>query len=126
MDRIEVLGLHVFGYHGVLPAERRDGQRFVVDVFVERDAAAAAASDDLRDTSDYAALVERVADAVRSTQFALLEALAGHLADLVLAAEDARAVEVRVAKPDVSLPVDVDEVAVRLRRERGDREDRRP
>lgn len=121
MDRIEVVGLHAFGYHGVLPAERRDGQRFVIDVVVERDTAPAAASDELRDTTDYATLVERVAEAVGGTQFALLEALAAHLADLVLAADDAAAVEVRVAKPDVSLPVEVDEVAVRLRREREDR-----
>lgn len=120
VDRIEVVGLHAFGYHGVLPAERRDGQRFVVDVVVERDASPAAASDDIRDTTDYATLVERVAEAVGGTQFALLEALASHLADLVLAGEDAAAVEVRVAKPDVSLAVDVDEVAVRLRRERRD------
>lgn len=126
VDRIEVLGLQAFGYHGVLPAERREGQRFVVDVFVERDLTAATASDDVRDTTDYATLAQRVAEAVRGTQFALLEALAAHLADLVLTAGDVGAVEVRVAKPDASLPADVDEVAVRLRRERGDRGSRRP
>lgn len=126
MDRIEIVGLRAFGYHGVLPAERRDGQRFVVDVVVERALAPAAASDDVRDTTDYARLAELVAEAVRGTQFALLEALAAHLADLVLAAGDAGAVEVRVAKPDVALPVDVDEVAVRLRRERDGRGSRGP
>lgn len=118
MDRIEIMGLRVFGHHGALPAERRTGQRFVVDLVIERDLTVAAASDALGDTTDYAALAKRVADAVAGTQFVLLEALASYLVDLVLATDDVAAVEVRVAKPDVSLTEDVDEVAVRLRRER--------
>ena len=33
--RIEIRGLRVFAYHGVLEEERRDGQTFVLDVWLE-------------------------------------------------------------------------------------------
>jgi dihydroneopterin aldolase len=115
---IEIRGLRVHGHHGVLEAERRDGQRFLVDLTLECDVDGAAGSDRLSDTVDYGVLAARVADEVARTRFDLLEALAAHLADLALADGRVAAATVRVAKPDVTLPVAVDEVAVSLRRER--------
>ena len=118
-DRIEIRGLRVFGRHGVFAHERRSGQIFVVDLTLERDLSAPAASDALGDTVDYATLAQQVADAVRTTRFDLIEALAGHIADLALADPSVEAVEVRVAKPEAPMQVDVDEVAVVLRRSQG-------
>lgn len=118
-DLIELRGLEAHGHHGVLAHEQRDGQRFTVDVVLEADLAVAAASDDLADTVDYGALGEAVVQAVRSTRFDLIEALAGHLADLVLAESGVTAVTIRVAKPEAPLSVPFVEVAVTLRRERG-------
>lgn len=118
MDCIEISGLRVFGHHGVFPEERAQGQVFAIDVALECDLAAAAASDDLADTVDYDMLARRVADEVAGTQFTLIEALAGHLADLALSEPRVAAVEVRVAKPDVAIPLELREVAVVVRRER--------
>lgn len=120
MDLIEISGLRVFGHHGVHQAERERGQTFVVDVGLDLDVSVAAASDDLAETVDYAALAGRVADAVADTRFRLLEALAGHIAELCLADARVAAARVRVAKPDVDLPLDLDEVAVVVHRGRGD------
>lgn len=123
MDRIEIRGLRVHGHHGVYPSEQRDGQPFVVDVDIERDLDRAARSDDLRETVHYGELTERLAAAITTTRFDLIEALAGHLADLVLSEPGVAAVEVRVAKPHApidlsSVAAELDEVAVVLRRER--------
>jgi 7,8-dihydroneopterin aldolase/epimerase/oxygenase len=52
-DRISLLGLRVFGRHGVLDHERRDGQEFVVDAVLWVDTRQAAATDDLSLTVDY-------------------------------------------------------------------------
>jgi 7,8-dihydroneopterin aldolase/epimerase/oxygenase len=120
MDRIEIRGLRAHGHHGVFADERRHGQVFVVDLVLECDLRVPAASDALTDTTDYGALATRVADAVAGTRFDLLEALAGHLAELVLASEPVHAVSVRVSKPDAPLAVEADEVAVVLRRTRTD------
>jgi 7,8-dihydroneopterin aldolase/epimerase/oxygenase len=118
VDRIEIRGLRVFGRHGVLERERRDGQMFVVDVALDLDLSRAATTDTLTDTVDYSALVQRLAQAVGRTRFALIEALAGHLAELALSDARVRAAEVRVAKPQVPVSVDLGEVAVVVRRVR--------
>jgi 7,8-dihydroneopterin aldolase/epimerase/oxygenase len=118
MDRIEIRELRVFGHHGVLPAEQRDGQTFVIDATLWVDLAAAARSDALADTVHYGVLAERIAEAVTQTRFDLLEALAGHLTDLCLADAAVREVEIRVAKPAAPIDLDLREVAVVLRRSR--------
>ena len=46
LDQIAVRGISAIGYHGVLEHERREGQRFVVDVVVALDLRPAAGSDD--------------------------------------------------------------------------------
>lgn len=117
MDRIEISGLRAFGRHGVLPEEREDGQDFLIGLVLECDLSTAADSDDLADTVDYDALSRRIVQEVSATRFDLIEALAGHLADVVLGEPRVTVVEVRVAKPQVRMPVEA--VAVVLRRERG-------
>lgn len=120
-ERLEVAiqGLEVFGRHGVHAAERELGQRFVVDLELELESAAASVSDDLADTVDYAALAEAVAAIVAGPPVALLERLAGLIADRALAEPGARAVTVTVRKPHVALPQTVEETRVRLRRAAG-------
>lgn len=118
VDHIQIRGVRVFGHHGVYDRERRDGQHFVVDLDLDVDLSRAASTDALEDTVHYGLLAERVADAVAGTRFNLIEALAGHLADLALEAAIVQAVTVRVAKPEAPMDVDLDEVAVVLRRVR--------
>ena len=118
MDRIEIRGLRAPGRHGVYPQEQRDGQPFVVDVDLEADLAAAQSSDDLSDTIDYGAMAQRLAEAVTSSRFDLIEALAGHLADIALEDERVHSARVRVAKPEVALAVECRDVAVVVHRSR--------
>ena len=118
MDNIELVGLQVFGRHGVFEDEREEGQVFVVDVALEVDLAPAGASDQLADTVDYGSLARSLAAAVGSTLFALLEALAEHLASLALSDRRVLAATVRVAKPNPPIPLELRDVAVTVRRER--------
>jgi dihydroneopterin aldolase len=125
-DRIELRGLRVRGHHGVLSAERRDGQDFVVDVTVWIDLAPAAASDDLADTLDYGALAERVAGIVGGEPCELIETVAGRVAEDVLTDARVHAVEVVVHKPQAPIPLEFADVAVVARRSRGAGPDPRP
>lgn len=118
VDRIEISGLRVFGRHGVFDWEKEQGQDFTVDLALEVDLRPAGKSDDLDDTIDYGLLAERVAREVEDTQFTLIEALAQHLADIVLADERVRSVDIRIGKPDVALSVELVDVAVHIRRGR--------
>lgn len=117
-DRLTVslTGLEVFGRHGVYAAETQLGQRFVVDVTMTLGSSAATLSDALADTVDYASLADAVAAIVAGPPVALLERLAGLIADRALAEPGVAAVEVTVRKPHVAIPHTVAESAVTLRR----------
>lgn len=118
-DTITLTGLRVFGHHGVLDAERAEGQDFVVDVALELDTRPAAASDALADTVDYGALAARLAEVVGGEPVDLLETLADRLADVCLADSRVSAATVTVHKPQAPIPLSFADVAVRIRRESG-------
>ena len=103
-DRIELRGLRLAGIVGVLPHEQAQAQPLEVDLDLRLDLAAAGASDDLGDTADYGAVCGVVEQVVITTRYALLEALAEHLATAVLDA-DARIGEVTVAVRKLRPPV---------------------
>ncbi|CPR11096.1 dihydroneopterin aldolase [Mycobacterium bohemicum DSM 44277] len=117
-DRIELRGLTMRGRHGVFEHERVDGQDFVVDITVWIDLADAAASDDLADTYDYAALAQLAADVVAGPARNLIEGVGGEIADKVMADRRVHAVEVTVHKPQAPIPHRFDDVAVVTRRSR--------
>ncbi len=115
---VRVTGLEVFGRHGVLAAETELGQRFVVDVEMRLPACPGAADDDLAGTVDYAAVADAVAAMVAGPPSALLEHLAGRIADRVLAEPLVAEVAVTVRKPHVAIPHVVAETSVTLTRRR--------
>src|SRR5690606_14731133 len=72
-DRIALTGLEVFAHHGVFDFERERGQRFVVDVEAIVDLRAAAGSDQLARTVNYAELAGAVTAAVERDPVDLIE-----------------------------------------------------
>ena len=118
-DRISLLGMRVFGRHGVLDHERRDGQEFVVDAVLWVDTRQAAATDDLSLTVDYGEVAGRLAAVVSGEPVALIETLAARLAAACLSAHEAvHEVEITVHKPHAPLIQSVRDVTVTIRRSR--------
>lgn len=115
---IELRGLEVHGFHGVLEEERRVGQRFLVDLALEPFDNVAAGSDRIEDAVDYRDAVSVVQEVSKRTTYRLLEAFAASLADELLQQLPLRSVRVRVRKPDVVLPVPVEHAAVVVQKER--------
>lgn len=111
MAEIELYGLEVFGHHGVLEAEKRDGQPFLYDLRL--DVGDAGADDRLAHALDYREVVAAVQELSGAHRFDLLEALASAVADRLLELPHVRAVSVRVRKPQVALPVEFSAVSVR-------------
>ena len=102
-DKICLEGMVFYGYHGATPAERELGQRFIVDLEVERDLFKAGGSDNLEDTVDYSALYKVVKDTVQGASRTLLESVAQIIAARVLEEFPVEAVRVKVKKPDVPI-----------------------
>jgi dihydroneopterin aldolase len=110
---IELLGLELFAFHGLLEHERSAGQRFVFDVELElADADTVAATDSIADTVDYRLAVDCVREVSAGRAFVTLEALATATARALLERFVVRRVRVRVRKPDVELSAPVEHAAV--------------
>jgi len=116
VDTIEASGIRAFGRHGVLPEEQARAQPFEVDLRLEVDLTAAAASDRLEDTVDYGPLTVAVARIVEDESYRLVERLADRIAGLCLGLRGVRAVEVSVRKLRPPVPVQVASVGVTLHR----------
>lgn len=119
---IELMGLVVFGHHGYLEEERRLGQRFLVDLWVDVHGDASD-TDRIEDTVDYRRLASLVREVFAGPELLLLEGLAGAVADGIIerfpAVSRAR---VRVRKPDVVLDPPVEYAALVVERARPGRE----
>jgi dihydroneopterin aldolase len=124
-DRIFIRGIECYGFHGVTGAERKVGNRFQIDVTLELDISAAAASDSIRDATDYREIHRVVIEWVEKRRFKLLEAMADGLACELLERFPVLAVELRVCKLGPRLPGLVASVGVEVSRRRGPTE-RRP
>lgn len=118
MDEITIRGLRGRGFHGVLAAEKRDGQEFVVDVMLGVDIARAAASDDVQDTIDYSAVAEAVHAVITGKSLDLIETLAERCASVCLGFAGVQQVEIIVHKPHAPIAVQFDDVSVRIVRQR--------
>jgi dihydroneopterin aldolase len=119
-DRISLRGMQFTGRHGVSDEERAAPQPFEVDLILRLDLSRPASTDDLADTVNYSSLFDLAGRVVSERSFHLLEALAGAIADAVLAQHPVDDVEVRVRKPKAPLSGAFDAVEVRIRRRRGD------
>ena len=104
MDTICVTGIREYGYTGALPEEQTLGQWFEVDVTLWRDLSLAASSDRLQDTHDYRTTIQTVKQIIRTQKFALIEALAGAIADAILGHEEIEQVRVRLTKVAAPIP----------------------
>lgn len=116
-DQIVLKNMMFYGFHGVYEYEREQGQRFYLDIIMNLDLQKAGNTDDLEQTVDYASVYTHVKDIVENHRFKLLEALGAHIGDLLLElSPQLKEVIVKVRKPAVPLPGQLDYVEVTIRR----------
>ncbi len=117
-DRIVLSGMEFFGYHGVHEEEGKLGARFLVDVEL---VLGLSGTDSIRHTVDYGGVYALVGSAVTGRRYKLIEALAHHIATLLLTEEAlVDAVRVRVHKPHAPLPGVFRDVYVEVFRSRSE------
>ena len=118
VDRITLTGVRAFGFHGVYPDEKREGQEFVIDAVLALSLRRAAETDDVVDTVHYGELAERLVAVVEGEPVDLLETLAQRLADDVLSDARVDAVTITVHKPQAPITVPFGDVSVTITRGR--------
>ncbi|UOF91844.1 dihydroneopterin aldolase [Fodinisporobacter ferrooxydans] len=118
MDKIELLGMEFYGYHGVLPEENALGQRFTVDVVLCQSLQNAGRTDQIKETVNYAEVYEIVERIVAEKRFQLIETVAEVIASEILSTYAVVSVDVRVAKEHPPIPGHIRQVAVSIHRMR--------
>jgi dihydroneopterin aldolase len=88
MDCIHLTGIRCYGYTGFLPEEKVLGQWFEVDVKLWLDLSQPAKTDNIEDTIDYRRTIGLIQNLVKTAKFALVERLAGAIADDILEHSD--------------------------------------
>lgn len=112
---IRLRNLRFHAYHGVLPEEATLGQRFAVDVECAFRPPVAAWTDDLTRTVSYAAICEHVLELCEQRRFQLLESLAEAIVErLRVHFPMLECIVVRVRKPSVPIPAQLDDAEVEL------------
>jgi 7,8-dihydroneopterin aldolase/epimerase/oxygenase len=97
--KVELHGLHVFGYHGVEEEEQRLGQPFLYDV--ELEVGDRGASDRLEEAIDYTQVAQSIRELSSARRFNLLEALATAVADMLMERFEPESLRLRIRKPQV-------------------------
>ena len=119
MDFIRIRHLQLSVFLGVYPEEQVAPRPAVADIELGLDLSRAAVSDSLADTVDYDALSQtiRAACCAPSRRYALVERLAGEIADLCLAF-DSRIETVRITVGKPGAVTDAETVEVEVSRHR--------
>lgn len=117
-DRVEIRGLELLTFCGVLDEEQNRRQPFRIDLDLYTDLRAAGRSDELADTVDYGAVTDRVQAAIAGERFLLVERLAQRVVDVVFETPGVEAVTVRVAKIKPPIAAHLASTGVRIHRTR--------
>jgi len=99
MDRIFIQGLELQSLIGVLARERLAPQPIIVDVEMAFDTRAAAVSDRILDTLDYAAVAKRLGVIAEDSRAELVETLAERMAECLQREFGVRWLRLRIGKP---------------------------
>lgn len=98
MDIIFIDDLRISTWIGIYPREKAMPQTVEMSLQIGASTVPAGSSDDIRDTIDYAVVVQRLRDTLSDQHFNLLEKLAEHTASLILGEFRAQWVKVSIAK----------------------------
>jgi len=122
MDRIRLVNMAFYAYHGLSAAEKETGRRFEVDCELAIDLAQAGRSDRLNNTVDYASVYDLIREIVLNKSFALVEGLAEELAAQVLKRFEVIETTVRVRKIIPPINGQIDHIEVEVTRRQSDYE----
>ena len=117
MYKIFVKNLKLFGYHGVNPEEKINGQDFIFNATVhlkeDCEKPDIALSDDISDTVNYSEIITVIKDVNSAKKFDLLETLSKQIAQNILNVSPLISkVKVKVEKPNPPIKEDLESVGV--------------
>ena len=112
MGKVLVEGMVIYANHGLFEEEQQIGRKFIVDVSIETDLSAAAKTDEIKGTVNYAE-VARIVKQQMATPSRLLEHVGQRIIDAIRKEmTDIQAIQVKIAKTNPPVPGQVDKVCI--------------
>lgn len=114
-DYIEITGLKVFAYHGVLDDEKKNGQEFFLSARLFYDMRPAGTSDRLEQALNYADVCAYMTNVFTEKRFDLIEAAAEHLCEALLMHYPAlKKIKLTLEKPHAPIGLPFQNVSVNM------------
>lgn len=118
-DFIEIRNLIVFANHGVMPEEKKMGQKFVISMKLYNDMSQTAGTDDITKAVNYAEVCSFVTEFTKQNRCKLIETAAENIANALLMCYPALSqVDITLKKPWAPIGLPLESVAVTLTRKR--------
>ena len=111
---IHLKGIHLKGYHGVLPQEKIVGNDYIINISIAIDLSKAIESDNLNDTISYAEVFDIVQNTMQ-IKCDLIEKVAGNIAkELFKAFENINELKISITKQNPPMGADCSGASVEL------------
>lgn len=122
MDKIIIKGIEIFAYHGALAEENSLGQRFTINIVMQKDIRNACINDTLEDTVHYGFVHDDIVLLAKTYKFKLIEKLAEEIAKMIIKKYGVEVVTVEIEKPNAPINGIFKYVAVEITRRKKDYE----
>jgi len=109
--QIEVAGLQLFGYHGYYEIEAKQGQLFLLDLWLDVESVDTH-SDQLQSYVDYGKMVQEMVRVFNANRYRTIESLAEAILEVFIGTEGLKKARLRIRKPEPPIPHRLDHVAV--------------
>lgn len=117
MGWVKLIGVEIFGHHGVTKAEQSIGQKFRIDVEMFLDLSVAGKSDNVKDTVDYTEVYKTIESITHSRRYRLIEAMAEEICSaLGKQFPMVDTIRVRIKKPGAAIGGILDHAEVEIER----------
>ena len=114
VSKIRLKNIQLFGFHGVGVDEKKNGQKFEIDVEVDVDLETAIKTDDIYETSDYSAIYDKIVNVFFSKKYSLIETLASNIASSLTEEFLLISCKIAIRKPNAPIKGILDTVEVEV------------
>lgn len=116
-DYIEITGLKIYAYHGVLPEEKEKGQDFYVNARLYYDMEEAAEGDNLEEAINYAECCQLITDIFQEKCYDLIETVCNEVCQrLLLIYSKLEEIKIQLCKPHAPIGLPFENVSVNMTR----------
>ena len=116
-DKIKLLGLSFYAFHGVSASEQETGRMYEVDCELDANLSQAGKSDNLEHTINYQSVYMTIKELVENKKFFLLEKLAEEISQKILDKFSVNQVTLRIRKLNPPIAGHIQAVEVEICRQ---------